>query len=176
MSIPFCEIFLKNFRGIDMDNIVERIVEICKDKKIPVSKLEKDLGYGNGYLNPKKVSDVKAGRLMDILDYLDVSYEEFFNVGSTKTQETETILARLKKANPEFYNLIFSNKETLDTNSTESQIDKDIKFALPFADEKQKELIFEILRLSQDQVSAFLSIAKSLPDVQQAQDDSKQFE
>lgn len=32
-----------------MENIVERIVEICKAKGIPVSKLEKDLGYGNGF-------------------------------------------------------------------------------------------------------------------------------
>lgn len=57
---------------------VERIIEICKEKKIPISKLEKDLGYGNGYLNPKKIKDVKSNRLFEILDYLNMPQEEFF--------------------------------------------------------------------------------------------------
>lgn len=62
------------------ENTVERIVEICKEKGIPVSRLEKDLGFGNGSLNPEKSTDVKSLRLFKILNYLGVSYEEFFGV------------------------------------------------------------------------------------------------
>ena len=32
-------------------NSVERVRQICKSKKIPISKLEKDLGYSNGYIS-----------------------------------------------------------------------------------------------------------------------------
>lgn len=67
-----------------MSSTVERIIEICKAKNIPVSRLEKDLGYGNGFLNPKKVSDLKAGRLFEILDYLGVPLNEFIIDGKEK--------------------------------------------------------------------------------------------
>lgn len=38
-----------------MDNVIDKIREIYEQKNISVSKMEKDLGFGNGYLNPKKV-------------------------------------------------------------------------------------------------------------------------
>ena len=62
------------------DNVVERIVEICKLKGIPVSKMEKDLGFGNGSLNPAKASDIKSARLLKVLKYLNVSFEEFYEI------------------------------------------------------------------------------------------------
>ena len=101
-----------------MENIVERIVEICKSRNIPILKLEKDLGYGNGYLNPKKVSDMKAGRLLEILDYLGVSTEEFFNIGLPQTQAIETAFAQIKKASPEAYEALM--KKWLDEDGAHS--------------------------------------------------------
>lgn len=38
-----------------MFNGVEYIRNLCKERKIPISKLEKECGFANGYLNPKKV-------------------------------------------------------------------------------------------------------------------------
>lgn len=61
------------------ENIVQHIVDICRERGIAVSKVESDLGFGNGYLNPKKVSDMKIQRLMRILDYLNISPSEFFD-------------------------------------------------------------------------------------------------
>lgn len=61
------------------ENIVQHIVDICRERDIAVSKVESDLGFGNGYLNPKKVSDMKIQRLMRILDYLNISPNEFFD-------------------------------------------------------------------------------------------------
>lgn len=54
-------------------NIIETIRTLCAQRGIPVSKVEKDLGYGNGFLNPKKVSTIPSDRLLAICDYLDVS-------------------------------------------------------------------------------------------------------
>jgi len=61
-------------------NTVEKIVEMCKLKGIPVSRVEKDLGLGNGSLNPKKASDIKSQRLFKILNYLGVTFEEFYGM------------------------------------------------------------------------------------------------
>lgn len=74
---------------LNTENIVQHIVDICKERGIPVSRLEKDLGYGNGYLNPKKVSDMKMSRLLDILNYLRISPEEFFDI-EARFRELET--------------------------------------------------------------------------------------
>lgn len=52
---------------------VERARSVCKEKGIPVKKLEKDLGFGNGYLNPKKISELSSDRLTAIAEYLGVS-------------------------------------------------------------------------------------------------------
>ncbi len=88
---------------------VERVRDLCQKLNVPVSKLENDLGFGNGYLNPKKIKDIKMERLMMILDYLGVSLEEFWNIGSPKTQKIETSLAQIKKESPEVYESIMDS-------------------------------------------------------------------
>jgi len=55
---------------------IERVRRICKEKGIPVYKLEQDLGFSNGYLNPKKAQSISYIRLLAIADYLDVSIYE----------------------------------------------------------------------------------------------------
>lgn len=57
---------------------VEKVLELCKRRSVAPSKVEKDLGFGNGYLNPKKVDDIKYKRLERILQYLGASWVEFF--------------------------------------------------------------------------------------------------
>lgn len=46
--------------------IVERVRLLCKEKGIAISKMEKDLGYGNGYFNPKKLRAIPSSRLKEI--------------------------------------------------------------------------------------------------------------
>jgi hypothetical protein len=58
---------------------VEKVLKLCEMKSIAPSKVEKDLGFGNGYLNPKKVKDIKLMRLEAILDYLGVGWYEFLS-------------------------------------------------------------------------------------------------
>lgn len=54
-------------------NSVERVKEICKKNKIPISRLEKDLGYSNGYISQLRKGVFPANRLIEIADYLNVS-------------------------------------------------------------------------------------------------------
>ena len=65
-------------------NSVERVKQICKERKIPISRLEKDLGFSNGYIGQLKKGSFPADRLSKIASYLDLSAEYLMN-GSEKT-------------------------------------------------------------------------------------------
>ena len=54
-------------------NSVDRVKKICKDRKIPISKLERELGFSNGYISQLRKGVFPADRLVLIADYLQVS-------------------------------------------------------------------------------------------------------
>ena len=58
---------------------VEIVKTICKQRKIPFSKLEKDLDYGNGYIGQLKKGILPNDRAAQIADYLDIPIE-YLNV------------------------------------------------------------------------------------------------
>lgn len=65
-----------------MPTVVDVVRSLCNEKNIPVSKLERALDFGNGYLNPKKISSITSDRLVKIADYLGVSVEEILSRAS----------------------------------------------------------------------------------------------
>lgn len=54
-------------------NTVEKIKEICKERKIPISKLERDCGFANGYIGQLKKGSIPSDRLMKVSEYLELS-------------------------------------------------------------------------------------------------------
>jgi len=56
-----------------MFNSVQMVRDLCKARNIPIAKLEKDCGFSNGYLNPKKMSKIPYDRAVVIAEYLGVS-------------------------------------------------------------------------------------------------------
>lgn len=56
-------------------NSVERVRAICKERKIAISKLEKDLGFANGYIGQLRKGVFPADRLSAIANYLNVTPE-----------------------------------------------------------------------------------------------------
>lgn len=60
-------------------NSVDRVKKLCKERKIPISKLEKDLGYSNGYIGQLKKGVFPDDRLQSIAEYLDISIEYLLN-------------------------------------------------------------------------------------------------
>lgn len=56
-----------------MFNSVQFVRDICQKRKIPISQLEKDCGFSNGYLNPKKMTKLPFDRAQIIADYLGIS-------------------------------------------------------------------------------------------------------
>jgi phage shock protein PspC (stress-responsive transcriptional regulator) len=55
-----------------MFSSVEFVRTLCKQRGIAISQLEKDCGFSNGYLNPKKMSRLPYDRAVQIAEYLDV--------------------------------------------------------------------------------------------------------
>lgn len=56
-------------------NSVERVKQLCKSRKIPISKLERDLGFSNGYIGQLRKGVFPADRLSKIASYLNVTTE-----------------------------------------------------------------------------------------------------
>lgn len=54
-------------------NTVEKVRAICKERKIPISRLEKDLGFSNGYIGQLKKGTMPYDRLIMVASYLEVT-------------------------------------------------------------------------------------------------------
>lgn len=70
-------------------NTVERVKTICKERKIPISRLEKDLKFANGYIGQLRKGTFPFDRLIQISEYLNVPIEELaeleFSIKDTGT-------------------------------------------------------------------------------------------
>ena len=55
-------------------NSIDRIKEICLDRGLAISRLERECGLSNGYIRNMKDGKISAERLQTIADYLGVSY------------------------------------------------------------------------------------------------------
>ena len=55
-----------------MFNSVQYVRDVCHQRRIPVSALEKACGFSNGYLNPKKMARISYDRAVLISKYLDI--------------------------------------------------------------------------------------------------------
>lgn len=67
---------------------VERVKAICKERTIPISKLEKDLGFSNGYVSQLRKGVFPDKRLYAIADYLKVS-PDYLLSGEERVSEEE---------------------------------------------------------------------------------------
>lgn len=72
-------------------NSVERVKAICKERKIAISKLEKELGFANGYIGQLKKGVFPEDRLRKIAKYLDVSAEYLATGEENNEDEKNTI-------------------------------------------------------------------------------------
>lgn len=70
-------------------NAVERVKSICKERKIPISKLETDCGFANGYIGQLRKGTFPNDRLTTIASYLDVP-ERLITHGEIENISKET--------------------------------------------------------------------------------------
>lgn len=70
-------------------NSVERVKAICKDRKIPISKLERDLGFANGYIGQLRKGVFPDDRLLQIAEYLSIP-TSYLLTGISETENAPT--------------------------------------------------------------------------------------
>lgn len=73
-----------------MFNSVQYVRDLCKKRKIAISQLEKDCGFANGYLNPKKISKIAYDRAIVIADYLNIPVDEILHGPDAKKAPAES--------------------------------------------------------------------------------------
>lgn len=79
-------------------NSVERVKHLCKQRKIPISRLEKDLGFANGYIGQLRKGTFPDDRLLKIAEYLNVSASYIMGTNDksqTNIMDRDTISADL---------------------------------------------------------------------------------
>lgn len=87
-------------------NSVDRVKNICKERKIHISRLERDLGFSNGYISQLKKGTFPADRLNSIANYLNLS-PQYIMTG----QENETEQYYHDEETAQMAQEIFKNKE-----------------------------------------------------------------
>ena len=65
-------------------DLKDRIKELCKERGISVSKLERDCGFSNGYISKLDKSTPNTKKIQTIADYFGVSLD-FLTTGETPT-------------------------------------------------------------------------------------------
>lgn len=69
-------------------NTVDRIKELCKERHVAVSKMEKDLRFANGYIAQLRSGNIRADRLTAIAEYFNVS-PGYLLTGETEKPATD---------------------------------------------------------------------------------------
>lgn len=109
-------------------NTVERVISLCKERKIPMYKLENDCGFSNGYIKGLKKGTLPDDRLGTVANYLNVSVDYLrtgqepqfdylyndenaeFLIEITKRAKDKDFIDRIKK----YMSLFEENKKTVD--------------------------------------------------------------
>ena len=93
-------------------NCVERIKAICKEQKLPISRLEKELGFANGYFNQLRKGTMPADRLRKVANKLQVS-EDFLLYGEEAPTEQDELAEYLEhlRTRPEMRMLFKVSKD-----------------------------------------------------------------
>ena len=68
---------------------VERVKAICKKRKIAISRLEKDLGFSNGYIGQLRKGVFPDDRLKMIADYFGVSVNYLMTGKESESNDPE---------------------------------------------------------------------------------------
>lgn len=92
---------------------VERILEICHEKRIPISKLERDCGFANGYVKQLKKGTMPNDRLAKVADYLGVTIE-YLTTGETQGYYYDPETARIAQEiyqSPELHMLFDATRD-----------------------------------------------------------------
>ena len=100
-------------------NTVERVKEICKERKIPISRLEKECGFANGYISQLRKGSFPDDRLGKISEVLGLSVDYLRTGEENKLNLSEQADLWIKIRNDE--RLLHSIQSFLDLNDEQKE-------------------------------------------------------
>lgn len=108
-------------------NAVERVKTICKERKIPISKLESDCGFANGYIGQLRKGVFPDDRILKIADYFNVSVD-YLIAGkemefTAEMAEIDLALSKMEES-IKLYSLKFSKLSKMDQETIMYLIDR----------------------------------------------------
>ena len=59
-------------------NSVEKVKKLCSDRHIAIARLERDLGFSNGYIARLRKGEFPSNRLRQIADYFEIPIDRLF--------------------------------------------------------------------------------------------------
>lgn len=84
-------------------NIVEKSREECVRQGYAVSEMERAIGRANGFLNPKKITDLKLNDALKIAEFLNVSLDYLYEREKTPvtplTRDERLLISYFDKLN-----------------------------------------------------------------------------
>lgn len=92
-------------------NSVEKVKAICKERKIAISRLEKDLGYANGYVGQLRKGTFPDDRLVEIANYLNVTTDYLLGTEEKPATNEGSGLSEEERKFIEWYRSQASEKE-----------------------------------------------------------------
>ncbi|MCI8659583.1 MAG: helix-turn-helix transcriptional regulator [Lachnospiraceae bacterium] len=119
---------------------VELVKKICAERKIPISKLEKDCKFSNGYIRKLKEGKFPSDRLLVISQYLDLPIS-YLMTGEIKTEPQEIII------NPKDERDIARDLDAL-MDKIETGEDSPLYYNGEEVDQESKELLRDAIGMS----------------------------
>ena len=115
-----------------MFNSIQYVRDICKQRRIPVSRLERDCGFANGYLNPQKLQKLPYDRAVVIARYLDLSID--YLLTGAEREELPAEASRQPISDAELKFALWGDSETMDDRDLE-----DVRRYAAFVRERKKD-------------------------------------
>lgn len=94
-------------------NSVDKVRTICKERKIPIYKLEKELGFANGYIGQLRKGTFPDDRLAMIAEHLDVPVEYLMGTQKKEKSTADDGLSENVKALIDFAKTVPDDKAEL---------------------------------------------------------------
>jgi transcriptional regulator with XRE-family HTH domain len=76
-------------------NTVERVKALCKERGIPIARLERECGFANGYISQLKKGTIPDNRLIIIADYFGVTVDYLLGVQTDVHHYVDNETARI---------------------------------------------------------------------------------
>ena len=135
-----------------MFNSVQYVRDICEKENIPISRLERDCHFSNGYLNPKKMTKISYDRAVVIAEYLNIPVENILNgPESNKTPVMDLFTGKSSRPLTPLESAIIEQKQknspgSLETTERESKILEAFRAKTP----AEQKAFLTLLGISED--------------------------